>query len=76
MGPPQRQDESPVRKQTPPEGRPDQGMLVTVAVRPRGGSELADRLPVGAARGSGQGRWWGSLLLSGSAPMIRPHLLW
>lgn len=68
MGPPQRQDESPVRRQTPPEGRMDHGMMVTVTIRPQGGSELADRPPVGAARGSGQGWWWGSLLLSGLPP--------
>lgn len=71
------QDESPVRKQTPLEGRSDQGMMVTVVMRPQGGGELAAWLPVGAARGSGQeGGGGGSLLLPGSAPVIRPHLLW
>lgn len=75
LGPSQRQDESPVRKQTPPEGRTDQGMMVTVAMRPQGGGELADQPPVGAARRSGQEGGGGSLLLSGCALGICPHLL-
>ena len=38
------QDESPVRKQTPLEGRSDQGMMVTVVMRPQGGERRAESL--------------------------------